>query len=153
MPSARRLDVPAVIDRLTGSVTATSPAGRSLWLMYRRCPRCRRPNGCAAAEVAGRTGPAAGRTGPAAGRTGPGAGRAGRVDSGLDRAAGRVGNPAGQELAELLPAARSRPLSTRPARPAPGPVRPAAGPVRPAAGPVRPATSAAAQPLGRPAPR
>src|SRR5664280_2086615 len=51
------------------------------------------------------------------------------------------------------PAARSRPLSTRPARPAPGPVRPAAGPVRPAAGPVRPATSAAAQPLGRPAPR
>src|SRR5664280_2745168 len=60
---------------------------------------------------------------------------------------------AGQELAELLPAgfptrpaARSRPLSTRPARPA-------AGPVRPAAGPVRPATSAAAQPLGRPAPR
>src|SRR5664280_1685005 len=68
-------------------------------------------------------------------------------------AAGRVGNPAGQELAELLPAARSRPLSTRPARPAPGPVRPAAGPVRPAAGPVRPATSAAAQPLGRPAPR
>src|SRR5450759_982021 len=51
------------------------------------------------------------------------------------------------------PAARSRPLSTRPARPAPGPVRPAAGPVRPAAGPVQPATSAAAQPLGRPAPR
>src|SRR5664280_1114032 len=44
------------------------------------------------------------------------------------------------------PAARSRPLSTRPAQPAPGPVRPAAGP-------VRPATSAAAQPLGRPAPR
>jgi hypothetical protein len=37
----RVLDVPAVIDRLTGSVTATSPAGRSLWLMYRRCPRCR----------------------------------------------------------------------------------------------------------------
>src|SRR5664280_3776114 len=86
-----------------------------------------RPNGCAAAEVAGRTGPAAGRTGPGAGRTGPGAGRAGRVDSGLDRAAGRVGNPAGQELAELLPAAELGCIRQAAAAVAAPPVRPQAG--------------------------
>src|SRR5512144_1378860 len=42
-PRRVALDLPALIGRLVGSVTATSPAGRFGWLTCRRCPQCRLP--------------------------------------------------------------------------------------------------------------